>query len=352
MSEQRKPVRPRQVTVAAGLIIGGSLIVVATVFQRISSLHTIETRESIQEFLSKPPGDGFGLEVDGVLTILQNLAMVAGGCATAAAILGYHVLQRSKSARIALSVLAVPLFLTGIAAGGFMSSVVVAAAVMLWFQPARDWFDGIERRSPEPTSSSARPGAAGGGARSGTAPPSPPAAMPRAFPGFGASGSSSPVWETDTPQLSAGDSVERAPRPAAVVAACVIAWAGCGVVIAFMAMSVLVLVASPDLVFDEMRRQNPDLAGPTYTDAAIRSAFFMVAGLAILWSATAIVITVLAFRRVRWARTGLLVSSILVTVFFLFATTRSLVFVLPLSASVATIVLLVRPHVRAWYAPR
>lgn len=353
MSDQSKPERPRQVTVAAGLIIGGSLVVVATVFERITGLHTIETRESIQEFLSEPPGDGLGLEVDGVLTILQTLAMVAGGCATAAAILGYQVLQRSKSARIALSVLAVPLFLTGIAAGGFMSSVVAAAAVMLWFQPARDWFDGIARKTPEQTSRSSRVGAAGGGARSETPPPPappPPTATPRAFPGFGAPGSSSPVWDPDTRQLPPVDSVARPPRPAAVVWACVIAWASCGLVIAFMAMSVLVLATAPDLVFDEMRRQNPDLTDPTYTDAAIRSATYTAAAITILWSATAIVITVLAYRRVRWAWIGLLVSSILVTVFFLFATSGSFVFVLPLAVSLATIVLLVRPDVRAWYA--
>ena len=46
--------------------------------------------------------------------------------------------------------LAVPLFVTGLVTGGFVSSVVAAAAVMLWFQPARDWFDGVVRE-PQPT---------------------------------------------------------------------------------------------------------------------------------------------------------------------------------------------------------
>ena len=66
--------------------------------------------------------------------------MVAAGCATAAGILGYQVLRRSKSARLALTVLAAPLFLTGMVTGGFVSSLVAASAVMLWLQPARDWF--------------------------------------------------------------------------------------------------------------------------------------------------------------------------------------------------------------------
>lgn len=353
MSEQSKPERPRQVTVAAGLIIGGSLIVVATVFERISGLHTIETRESVQQFLSEPPGDGLGLEVDGVLTILRTLAMVAGGCATAAAILGYQVLQRSKSARIALSVLAVPLFVTGIVTGGFMSSVVVAAAVMLWFQPARDWFNGIARKAPEPKPRSARVGAARTGAGTDAPAPPPPAATPRAFPGFGAPGATpSPVGEPDTRQLVAGDRVDQSRRPRALVGACVLAWVCCALAIVVMVMSVLVLVAAPDLVFDEVQRQNPDLADQGLTEAAITKTTYIAAGLATIWAATAIVIAVLAYRRVSWARLGLLVSSSIAAVFFLVATYSNFFLVLPLAASVATIVLLVRPEVRAWCASR
>ena len=85
--------------------------------------------------------------MQGVLEIMRVFGMVAAGCATAAAILGYHVLQRSRSARLALTLLAVPLFLSGMVTGGFLSSVVAAAAVMLWFQPSRDWFNGVVRES-------------------------------------------------------------------------------------------------------------------------------------------------------------------------------------------------------------
>ena len=117
------------------------------VFDRVAGLHTLETRESVEQFLAEPPGRDLGLGVDGVLSMMRTLAMVAGGCATAAAILGYHVLQRSRSARLALTILAVPLFVAGMVTGGFVSSLVAASAVMLWFQPSRDWFDGITRQA-------------------------------------------------------------------------------------------------------------------------------------------------------------------------------------------------------------
>ena len=83
--------------------------------------------------------------------------MVSAACATAAAILGYEVLRRSRSARLMLSVLAVPLFLAGlvgVAGRGFFPAIVTGAIVMLWFQPARggarDWMDGKAPR-PAPT---------------------------------------------------------------------------------------------------------------------------------------------------------------------------------------------------------
>ena len=48
--------------------------------------------------------------------------MVAAGCATAMVVLGYQTLQRSRGARLALTVLAVPLFISGLATGGYVSS--------------------------------------------------------------------------------------------------------------------------------------------------------------------------------------------------------------------------------------
>ena len=90
--------------------------------------------------------------------------MVTAGCATAAGILGYQVLRRSRSARAAVTVLAVPLFLAGMVTGGFITSVVAASAAILWLQPARSWFDGTAppaRRTPvvpaQPTPPSAPP---------------------------------------------------------------------------------------------------------------------------------------------------------------------------------------------------
>ena len=94
--------------------------------------------------------DGTGIGVEEWLSILHTVSLVAAGCATAAAILGWHVLKRSRGARVGLSVVAVPLFFSGLFAGAFLSSMVAVAAALLWTKPSRDWFDGIAATPPRP----------------------------------------------------------------------------------------------------------------------------------------------------------------------------------------------------------
>ena len=154
MSEP-KSVRPPQVTLAGWLVVVGSVIVVLMAFDQAALLRSLDTREAVEEYLSRPPGDQLGLGVQGMLTLLRVVWTVAAVSAAAAAVLGWFALRRSKGARIGLSWLAVPLFITsffyvGSPGASALPAMVTAAIVMLWFQPARDWYDGITRAAPEP----------------------------------------------------------------------------------------------------------------------------------------------------------------------------------------------------------
>lgn len=337
MTEPTAPPRPRQVTLAAWLIMLGSVFVVLSVFERISGLHTLETQQSVEQFLNDSPGSGLGLGVQGVLDLIRTLAMVAGGFATAAAILGYQVLQRSRSARLALSILALPLFVSGMVAGGFMSSVVVASAVMLWFQPARDWFDGV---TPEPKPEATR------AVRSDAVAPPAPRTQARPVVGFG-SAAADPLaasgWPTESAPAVAGS------RPSAVTRACVLTWIGAGLAVVVMVASLAVLAGNPDLIIDEMYRQNPDFADQGVTDSMILGVTYVLGGLVIAWSLLAVALAVLAFRRVNWARIALVVSASMAAFLFLLAMITQLLMVLPLAACLLTVALLLRPETRAWY---
>ena len=319
------PERPRQVTLAAWLIMVGSAVVVAMVFERISGLGTLETQESIQDFLSTPPGSDLGIGVDGVVNLLRTTAMVAAGCATAAGILGYQVLRRSKSARLALTVLAVPLFLTGMVTGGFVSSLVAASAVMLWLQPSRDWF------------------------RDGTMPAPRPSKPAVAAPAAGVSTARPPAFASIVGYASTAGS-DAAPRPQAVLWACVLTWILCGLTAFGVVVSAITIALDPDVIFDEVHKQNPDLAARGITDTMLAVATYVMAGGIVLWCVGAAAMAVLVFRRVAWARIVLIVSASVAAGLSLIGTAvGGFVLVVPLVGGAVTIALLLRRDARPWF---
>ena len=144
------PTRPMPVTIAGWMVVGGSIAVVVSAFTQVAGLESLATREAVEKYLSEPPGNALDLAVHDVLDIIRVLATVAAVCAAATAILGYQVLQRSRNARLAVTVLVVPMFLTGLVTGGLAPALVAAAVVMLWFQPARAWFDARDRGGRRP----------------------------------------------------------------------------------------------------------------------------------------------------------------------------------------------------------
>ncbi|GAA1127876.1 hypothetical protein GCM10009606_04400 [Nocardioides aquiterrae] len=301
----------------AWLTMVGSVIVVLLVFDRVSGLHTLETRQSIEKFLAEPPGSDLGLGVDGVLSMIRTLAMVTAGCATAAAILGYQVLRRSRSARLALTVLAVPLFFAGLVTGGFVSSLVAASAAMLWLQPARDWFGDTPRTAP------AAPAA-----------PAPPATLVAAAP-------SAPVAATSSA------------RPTGVTVACVLTWMATGLTTLGLVATGVLLALRPETLLDEVHRQNPELRSEGVSDDLLIGVTFALIAAMVLWCVSAAVLAVLVFRRTEWARIVLVVSAGTAAALSLVGTAiGAFLLALTLVASVATLALLLRPDVRQWFSQR
>jgi hypothetical protein len=327
---QPAPTRPRQVTLAGWLIMIGSLIVVAMVFDRVGALHTLETRESVEKFLAEPPGSDLGVGVDGIITLLRITSMVAAGCATAAAILGYQVLRRSRSARLALTVIAVPLFLTGMVTGGFVSSVVAAAALMLWLQPSRDWFQ-------DASTSAARADAPR------TQAPVAPAASPYAVAQTPAAGGPAPAPAT---AVTGPDM----PRPTSVMRASVLTWIFSGLTAVGLLITAVVIAVSPDTVLDDVHRRSPELEEQGISDDLLLAVTFVMLAAFVLWCVGAAVLAALVLRGVDWARIVLIISAAIAAVVSLVALLAgAFLLVLLLTASVATILLLVRPDTAAWF---
>lgn len=324
----------------------GSAFVVLTGYEVIAGLRTLQSRDAIESFLAEPPGDGLGLSVESVLSLMHVSAMVAAGCATAAGVLGFHVLQRHRGARVALAVLAVPLFVTGIVTGGFMSSLVAVASLMLWLQPARDWFDGkaapkVERRSESGSTAAAWPP---------DLPAQPPAPTgPRAYEGFGHT-TNTPVRHP--PTGAAGRPREVVKRPDMLVVAAILTWVVAGFALVFSIVAIAVVASSPDLVLDEIAAQNPDLASQGISESALLASTYVMGGITAIWASLACACAAIMLRRSGAAARALMVSSALTAGFCFVGTLASIVLALPAMAAVVVVALLRRPDVRAWFVPR
>ena len=345
--ESEKLPRPRQVTLAAALVMGASGMLVVSVFERLGDLRSIESRLAIEEFINQPPGSDLGLDLESVLDLLYVVSMVAAGLATAAAILGFHVLKRNRSARLALSVLAVPLFLCGLVTGGFLASVVAASVAMLWLSPARHWFAGTTPE-PVPSSPSTRSVATPAPPPSPTAPPLPP-------PGPSATQLPPPVW----PAYAASQPPPWVPapappprRPTAVAAACAITWACCALAALMSLLLVGVLTADPEGLIAEMHRQNPTLVDQGVSDGALRSASWVTAVVCLVWAVASGLLAVLAFQRRRWAAIALVISAAIVGLFCLVGSLLSPPLVVPGLLAAATVALLLQSSAQRWLGRR
>ena len=367
VSEPSKtPVRPPQVTVAAWMIMIGSVFVVLLVWDRIAGLHSLDTRKALQPLLDDRRLKDAGIQISDLLALIRVVSMIAAGCATAMVVLGYQTLQRSRGARLALTVLAVPLFISGLATGGYVSSAVAAAVGTLWLGPARLWFDGKITPSGPQTAHAARTG------QQATRPVWPPPydPGPTATPGPPQPGPTEPdrsrqpdvapaSWAppptsrygapapAPTPAAPTARSTE---RPAALVWACVLTWIFTSLATAVIVTSITLLAHDPTVILDKMHEQNPDLASQGVSDHLILVVCYITCTLLVLWSVGAAVLAVLAFRRKRLAMYGLLLSTAGAAVFCLLGVLGSFVVLVPLAATGVTIACLMRSEVRAWFA--
>ena len=363
------PARPPQVTVACGIAMVGSVFVVLAVWDRIAGLHTIDTRETLRPWLDDPVLKKSGITMSDLLVTVKVISMIAGACAAAIAVLGFQTLRRSRSARLVMSVLAVPMFLAGLAADGIFSSGVAAAVATLWFGPARVWFqDGpATERAGRPTAPTAptapsapRSTPPGPGPSQGPSPERPPptpgwlAPPPssQAPPGTPYVWAPPPTSAYDAPGAPRSTRPTGPTRPNALLGACLLVWTFCLMTALLVGGSLAVLAADSATVLDRMHEQDPQLAERGFSDHDLLVIGYVTGSLVIVWSLAAGALAVVVFLRHRWGWYALLVSTIGVVILTLLATFGFILVLIPLAAAVTTLALLVRPEVKAWLISR
>ncbi len=392
--------RPPQVGLASGIVMFSSVVVLLTAWQRVTSLGSLETQEAIRDVLADAPFSSLGLTVSSTTELLRVSCMVAAACACATAILGWYVRKPDRSSRLALTLFAVVVFLTGIPAGGLAGSFVAAGAAMLWMQPAREWFATGRWTPPEPAppkdrtterdASSGRtpwdaPGASGpSGADPWGRPPADsaaPDAPPPASRPFGELGPPTqqqpvgrpaespygqPLPQQPVPQQPGLHQPVPAPyvappapdwqrrqlllaRPGAMVAAFVITVVTAGGLLTLSLLWLAIAGFSPDFLQSVLEQQQPELLDDGLSLEQVRATVFALAGAFVVWCLVALVLAGFAMARREWARRGLMISAAFSAGACFALVLNTPLVLLPAAAALATVVCLRRGDVRRWF---
>lgn len=326
--------RPRQTTMAGAMVMLGAGFVVLSMWDTVTRLRSIETRATIERILGDLGLDS-SLSVEEGIRTAHGLATLAALGAVAAIALGWQALQRSRVARVGLSVLAVPLFLSGLVTSGFASALVAAATAVLWLSPSREWFAG----KPIPAPGSGVPERMRVWEQS-------PHQTSNATPDEPSAGVSPPPADSTGWPVSASASDA---RPGPVTAALVFTVVTASVVLMMTLASLVLAVSQPDAVLEEVRRQNPDLDESGVSESLVLRASYVMAVLVLIWCAVAIGLAVLTARRRAGAARALLVCAAVCAVVSVLATFGSPVALVPALAAVATVRCLRHPAARAWF---
>ncbi|MDQ6640895.1 MAG: hypothetical protein M3Y66_00155 [Actinomycetota bacterium] len=358
MSEPASANRPRQVTMAGWVGGAASLAMLLSVGEVMTKLRTVDQRQSIADFLAGQGGTSLNLNVDQALLIARIGLLVTGAASAATLVFAVFAVRRDKSARIAMSVLSVPLLMCGVFIDPFLAGFIAAAAVLLWTRAAGDWFAG---RTPhqQPAAGSTRPPGVWESEQPERppehVPPSPPVsdAPPPVPAAFGSSYGEPTTTPVPPPGPYRPATEVSTVRPRQVTTACMIAWATSGVV--FLMMVGTLLALQSDAVVQDMRTRigaNPALArsGMSFTDLVVMVRVAVV--LVLVWALAAIVVAVLAYRRQNWARTTLAVSGCVAALLALVCSISFPGFLLVSAASVAATALLFNRASSRWYAAR
>jgi hypothetical protein len=352
MSSNAPGPRPRQVTIGGWVIAVASAMLVVSVFDSMAGLHSVDTRDALTKALTTGSAKSLGISVGDALGIVRVALFVAGVAAVVTGILGIFVLQRHATARIVLTVAAVPVVLTAPFSGGVLALMIGAATGLLWSQPARDWFAGraprvesarpVRRETPPHAPAPWAPPPPSAGPSSG------PASQPPPTPGWGHQPVAPAAWPPPTGYAASAPyqpGPARAGVPTPVRVACILTW------IFSLLTAALYLLVGVALLVDrngmlDLLRDNPTVRDSKLDADQLVTVIVAVSALVVLWCLAACGLAVLVWRRHAWAWILLTVSVGVAAAVEVVGLPYSLLHLV--AAGVALRMLLVAPT-RAWF---
>lgn len=352
--------RPGQATLAGALIIGGSVILVLAAWQRIATLRTLAVQEDLEKVVRDPMFSALGWTADDLSTLVRVLCIIGAAAATASAILGYQVYQRSASARLVLTGLTPLLFVGGLVSDGFLTPMVLVGVALLWLQPTRDWYAGRpwvkryeERRAarlgtlrpPAGPSAPSAPSAPTSAPGPFAPAPAPGPGAPRPLTGPAPIAPRRPGQRRRTP-------AERGPRPPALRLACVLTWASSALAIVGLGFGATFAKRLGEEMFRQMTQDQPKmLEAYQITESELIATLYLLFVGGALWAIGATVLAGLAYLGHNWARIVLAVSGASAAAVALFFTLALWPLVVIVGMLGGATWLLTRPEVGRWFLP-
>lgn len=327
MSEGTGDRRPPQVTWGAAITVVCGVLLVATAFDALAGLRSVDTREQLMKTLDSPEARQLGISIEQATTAMHGLLLAGGAAAAVAAVLGGYAYQRHTGARAGLGVAAVVALIGSLAADPVLGILLVVGAGLLWSPAARVWFrpelarerfPGVEEPTDGPPPVE-QPPAVPMPAADRAAPrlPRDPANVPPPTHGFG--GPAAPVpW---SPPASGSYGVTpvgpapvppspgwRPPTPGSVKAAVALTWTCCVLALVALIAAAAVLANDRARVVEVLREQPGYDRFAGHEDALIGALWFLD-GVFVLWTLAAAAVAVFVLRGHEWARVLLLVSA-------------------------------------------
>ncbi|MCW2783920.1 MAG: hypothetical protein JWP74_437 [Marmoricola sp.] len=350
MSQSVEGPRPLQVTVAGGLVAGASAFMVVAVFDALGGLGSVDKRDAIHEAVSTGWAKSLGLSAAQATDVIRAGLYIGVVAAAAAAVLGVFVLQRDRTARIVLSVLAVPIVVTSPFSQTFLGTMIGVGTLTLWMQPGRNWFAGLapvplperptplQRHQQLPAPPPMPPPMMPPPVMPPDLPGSPPAPPPPASPyGYGPP---SPYYPPPVPRATE-------PVPTQLRIACILVW----IFSALTAVGFLVTIGYLALNTDgfmKIARQSPNW-NPSYSEHMVVAGALVAGVVFVLWCIGAAGLAVLAMRGATWAWVLLAISTVVASLASLLALPYSLGH---LAAMAFCLGKLCSGPTRAWFARR
>lgn len=315
--------RPRHTSFALWLVIVSGVVAVMTAYDAMAGLHSLDTREMLEDLVAEPAWAGTGITVATAREMMRWSALITGAGAVAAVILAAYCFKGERPYRLALSAIAVPVTFAGFPIGGFSTTVIGVSALMLWLQPSRAWFNGDP--IPEPRSAHDETG----GREQHVAGTSAPDA----------------AWAAPDPAARVAGAA-RPPLSAMRAAILSSVFAG-GTMVILLAVTVM-LVASPDAILADLRAQDPEVFEQGLSERQVVVALVVMLAMMAAWCAAALVLAYLVVRGKEWARICLAFSAGAAGLIFALVSTMNPLMLVGVLACALTLVQLSRPETARW----